>query len=63
MGMENKKRVKQLQKLLAQDTEIYPEGKTTGYYGALTRKAVQRFQKKYGIVSAKRKKPRLWFVG
>ena len=49
--MENKE-VKQLQELLAQDPEIYPEGKTTGYYGSLTRKAVQRFQKKYGIASS-----------
>ena len=33
MGMENKE-VKQLQELLAQDPEtLYPEGKTTGYYG------------------------------
>ena len=51
MGMENKE-VKQLQEMLAKDSEIYPEGKNTGYFGSLTRKAVQRFQKKYGIVSS-----------
>jgi peptidoglycan hydrolase-like protein with peptidoglycan-binding domain len=40
-----------LQGLLATDPSIYPEGKITGYYGALTIKAVQNFQKKYGIIS------------
>jgi len=28
---------------------VYPEGLITGYYGQLTKKAVQRFQEKYGI--------------
>lgn len=51
MGMENSE-VRQLQTLLAQDPEIYPEAKITGYYGQLTRKAVQKFQAKYGIVSS-----------
>src|SRR3989338_8287403 len=51
LGSENKE-VRQLQELLAKDTGIYPEGKVTGYFGALTRKAVQNFQKKYGIVSS-----------
>ena len=37
---------------MAKDTRIYPEGKVTGYFGALTRKAVQNFQKKYGIASS-----------
>jgi len=44
--------VLELQKLLAQDKEVYPEGITSGYFGTLTRKAVQNFQKKYGIVSS-----------
>jgi len=51
LGSENSE-VRQLQELLAKDTGIYPEGKVTGYFGALTRKAVQKFQKKYGIASS-----------
>lgn len=43
--------VRDLQQLLAQDADVYPEGLTTGYYGALTTKAVQRFQIKHGVVS------------
>ena len=39
----------QLQALLAADPLIYPEGQVTGYYGALTRTAVRRFQQKYGL--------------
>ncbi|MFC1802229.1 chitobiase/beta-hexosaminidase C-terminal domain-containing protein, partial [Patescibacteria group bacterium] len=39
--------VTQVQQLLSQDKEIYPEGLTTGYYGELTAKAVERFQCKY----------------
>lgn len=44
--------VKRLQQLLATDSEIYPEGTTSGYYGTLTEKAVQKFQMKYGVVSS-----------
>jgi peptidoglycan hydrolase-like protein with peptidoglycan-binding domain len=44
--------VKRLQQLLATDSEIYPEGLTTGYFGNLTQKAVQRFQEKYNIATA-----------
>jgi len=51
MGTTNNE-VKTLQELLAKDKEIYPEGLTTGYFGNLTRKAVQKFQEKYGIVSS-----------
>jgi len=42
--------VKKLQEFLAQDKEIYPEGLVTGYFGQLTRSAVQRFQCKNNIV-------------
>jgi len=38
-----------LQKVLAQDPTVYPEGQITGYFGELTEKAVKRFQSKYGI--------------
>src|SRR3989338_8293952 len=38
-----------LQQILAGDKKIYPEGLVTGYYGALTEKAVKQFQKKYNI--------------
>jgi len=44
--------VSHLQEFLAEDPAIYPEGKVTGYFGVLTLKAVQRFQKKYGIAKA-----------
>jgi peptidoglycan hydrolase-like protein with peptidoglycan-binding domain len=41
-----------LQRVLAKDSTIYPEGVVTGYYGSGTVSAVQRFQSKYmGITS------------
>ena len=44
--------VTRLQKMLAEDFAIYPEGLITGYYGRLTEKAVQKWQKKHGVVSS-----------
>lgn len=41
--------VKLLQLALAADSDIYPEGLITGYFGSLTFQAVKRFQKKWGI--------------
>lgn len=41
------KEVKELQKCLAKDPKIYPEGQVSGYFGNLTKKAVIRFQEKY----------------
>lgn len=41
-----------LQQYLARDPALYPEGTVSGYFGTLTEKAVQRFQKKYGIASS-----------
>lgn len=45
--------VRRLQTLLATKPEIYPEGKITGYFGLLTKKAVQNFQLHYGVVTSK----------
>lgn len=42
-------RVRQLQRLLAEDESIYPEGLATGYYGNLTAQAVARLQQRIGI--------------
>ncbi|MEN9390279.1 MAG: hypothetical protein RLZZ283_379 [Candidatus Parcubacteria bacterium] len=44
--------VTELQTYLATDASIYPQGLVTGYYGALTQAAVQRFQAAQGIVSS-----------
>ncbi len=44
--------VLRLQQFLARDSSLYPEAITSGYYGALTEKAVQRWQVKYNIVSS-----------
>ncbi len=44
--------VTRLQQFLARDPSIYPEGQVSGYYGALTEAAVQRWQVKYNIVSS-----------
>ena len=41
--------VRDLQELLARDLELYPEGLITGFFGPLTRKAVERFQRRHGI--------------
>jgi len=44
--------VRRLQSLLATKPGIYPEGKITGYYGSLTKKAVQRFQLEYKVINS-----------
>lgn len=44
--------VANLQIFLAADPALYPEGTVIGEYGPATERAVQRFQKKYGIVAA-----------
>lgn len=44
--------VLRLQQFLARDSSLYPEAIASGYYGALTEKAVQRWQVKYNIVSS-----------
>jgi hypothetical protein len=40
-----------VQRLLSQDATVYPEAVVTGYFGPLTRSAVQRFQLKHSITS------------
>lgn len=39
--------VKALQQCLAKDTDVYPEGIVSGWFGPLTKAAVIRFQEKY----------------
>jgi ABC-type transport system substrate-binding protein len=41
------KEVEELQKCLAKDPEVYPEGEITGYFGNKTKEAVIKFQEKY----------------
>lgn len=41
------KEVEELQKCLAKDPEVYPEGTVSGYFGSQTKAAVIRFQEKY----------------
>jgi peptidoglycan hydrolase-like protein with peptidoglycan-binding domain len=44
--------VRTLQELLAREPDVYPEALVTGYFGPLTKQAVQRFQMKHGLVSS-----------
>jgi peptidoglycan hydrolase-like protein with peptidoglycan-binding domain len=44
--------VSELQTMLAQDPDIYPQGAVTGYFGPLTAAAVTRFQEVNGIASS-----------
>jgi len=41
--------IRTLQQMLATDAEIYPEGLVTGYFGPMTKRAVQKFQQRAGI--------------
>ncbi len=46
-----------LQSFLAQDVNLYPSGRVTGYYGTLTRAAVTNFQVRNGISAVGRVGP------
>ncbi|MCD6568687.1 peptidoglycan-binding protein [bacterium] len=48
LGMRDPE-VYNLQKVLAQYPDIYPEGKISGYFDSATERAVKKFQRKYGI--------------
>ena len=41
-----------LQRFLATDPSLYPEGRVTGYFGPATERAVERWQAKYAVVSS-----------
>lgn len=41
------RQVEELQKCLAKDPQVYPEGKVTGYFGNQTKEALIKFQEKY----------------
>ena len=41
--------VKTVQQFLAQDNELYPQGKVTEYFGFLTKSAVSNFQSRNGL--------------
>ena len=49
---ETEGEVTKLQKYLAADASVYPEGLITGFFGPLTEQAVKRFQAKNNIVSS-----------
>lgn len=49
--------VTSLQEFLAASPELYPQGLITGYYGALTREAVEKFQGQYGLAKVGRVGP------
>jgi HEPN domain-containing protein len=47
-GMEDED-VKKIQELLATDPTLYPKGLVSGYYGPLTKEAIERFQARYAL--------------
>jgi len=46
--------ITKIQELLATDSDLYPEGLVTGYFGSLTRKALMRFQERHEIPASGR---------
>lgn len=47
-GMEDED-IREIQELLATNPAIYPQGITSGYFGSLTRQALERFQAQHGL--------------
>jgi hypothetical protein len=41
--------IKNVQKFLSRDKMIYPEGLATGYFGPMTKKAIEKFQDRQGL--------------
>lgn len=48
-GTATKADIKNLQRILAYDRLVYPEGAVTGNYGPLTQRALLKYQAKYGF--------------
>jgi peptidoglycan hydrolase-like protein with peptidoglycan-binding domain len=48
---EQNDEIKLLQRILATDPILYPEGYITGYFGEYTSQAISRFQKRYGLTA------------
>jgi hypothetical protein len=46
---DSNENVKILQSAFATDKSLYPEGVISGYYGVLTKNAVEKFQSKYNL--------------
>ncbi len=41
--------IKKVQELLATDPTLYPSGRVTGYFGPMTKEAIERFQERNGL--------------
>ena len=44
--------VEKLQRILSRDHSVFPEGLITGFFGEKTQKAVERFERKHGLLAS-----------